>query len=83
MEMTLFKSPIPDLILLDIMLPGDDGYDYFKKLKKNFSTQDIPIIMLTAKTSEFDKVKGLDMGADDYIEKPFGIMELYLELRQY
>lgn len=73
---TLFKSPIPDLILLDIMLPGDDGYTILNKLKKNFRTSDIPVIMLTAKTSELDKVKSLDMGADDYIEKPFGIMEL-------
>lgn len=72
----LFKNPIPDLILLDIMLPGDDGYTILKKLKSNFKTSDIPIIMLTAKTSEMDKVKSLDMGADDYIQKPFGIMEL-------
>src|SRR5690554_6947243 len=73
---TLFDSPIPDLIILDIMLPGEDGYTILKKLRSNFRTSDIPIIMLTAKTSEFDKVKSLDMGADDYIEKPFGIMEL-------
>lgn len=72
----LFQNPIPDLILLDIMLPGDDGYTILNKLKKNFRTSDIPIIMLTAKTSQLDKVKSLDMGADDYIEKPFGIMEL-------
>lgn len=72
----LFDSPIPDLIILDIMLPGEDGYTILKKLRSNFRTSDIPVIMLTAKTSEFDKVKSLDMGADDYIEKPFGIMEL-------
>ena len=67
---------LPDLILLDIMLPGDDGLTILNKLKKNHSTKDIPIIMLTAKTSEYDRVKGLDMGADDYISKPFGVMEL-------
>lgn len=67
---------IPDLILLDIMLPGDDGLSILKKLKSNFSLKDIPVIMITAKTSEYDKVKGLDMGADDYIPKPFGVMEL-------
>lgn len=72
----LFKHPLPDLIILDIMLPGDDGYVLLKKLRSNFKTSDIPVIMLTAKTSEYDKVKSLDMGADDYIEKPFGIMEL-------
>ncbi|GFN36177.1 response regulator transcription factor [Tepidimicrobium xylanilyticum] len=72
----LFNHPLPDLIILDIMLPGDDGYVLLKKLKSNFKTSDIPVIMLTAKTSEYDKVKSLDMGADDYIEKPFGIMEL-------
>ncbi|GMG98006.1 response regulator transcription factor [Tepidimicrobium xylanilyticum] len=72
----LFNHPLPDLIILDIMLPGDDGYVLLKKLRSNFKTSDIPVIMLTAKTSEYDKVKSLDMGADDYIEKPFGIMEL-------
>ncbi len=77
----LFESPIPDLILLDIMLPGDDGYTILNKLKKNFRTSDIPIIMLTAKTSELDKVKSLDAGADDYIEKPFGIMELISRIK--
>ena len=73
---SIFEETIPDLILLDIMLPGDDGYTILQKLKSNFKTADIPIIMLTSKTSEFDKVKALDMGADDYIEKPFGVMEL-------
>ena len=72
----LFNNPIPDLIILDIMLPGHDGYAILKKLRSNYKTEDIPVIMLTAKTSEYDKVKSLDMGADDYIEKPFGIMEL-------
>ncbi len=67
---------IPDLILLDIMLPGDDGLLILEKLRKNPTTKDIPIIMVTAKTSEYDRVKGLDMGADDYIVKPFSVMEL-------
>lgn len=67
---------IPDLILLDIMLPGEDGLKILKRLKSDYALKDIPVIMLTAKTSEFDKVSGLDMGADDYISKPFGVMEL-------
>ncbi|NLY46039.1 MAG: response regulator transcription factor [Tissierella sp.] len=71
----LEKSP-PDLILLDIMLPGDDGLTILKNIKKNISTKNIPVILLTAKTAEYDIVKGLDMGADDYIPKPFGVMEL-------
>lgn len=77
----IFDNPIPDLIILDIMLPGDDGYVILKKLKSNFKTSDIPVIMLTSKTSEFDKVKALDMGADDYIEKPFGVMELMSRIK--
>lgn len=67
---------IPDLILLDIMLPGEDGLEILGKLKCAPTLKDVPVIMVTAKTSEFDKVKGLDMGADDYISKPFGVMEL-------
>lgn len=67
---------IPDLILLDIMLPGDNGLEILEKLKADSKLKDISVIMLTAKTTEFDKVKGLDMGADDYIAKPFGVMEL-------
>jgi len=66
----------PDLLLLDIMLPEEDGLTILKKLRLNTLYKMLPIIMLTAKGSEFDKVKGLDMGADDYIAKPFGIMEL-------
>lgn len=66
----------PDLIFLDIMLPEMDGLQILKKLKQDPSQRDIPVIMLTAKNSEIDKVKGLDLGADDYITKPFGIMEL-------
>lgn len=67
---------LPDLVLLDIMLPGEDGLDVLKKLREGHSTQAIPIMMVTAKTSETDRVKGLDSGADDYLVKPFGIMEL-------
>lgn len=66
----------PSMVILDIMLPGDDGYSILEKIRNNRLTKDIPVIMLTAKNSEFDKVKGLDMGADDYISKPFGVMEL-------
>ena len=67
---------LPDLVLLDIMLPGRDGLAVLNALRQEASTSAIPIIMVTAKTSEADKVKGLDSGADDYLTKPFGIMEL-------
>ncbi|MGN0319195.1 MAG: response regulator transcription factor [Lachnospira sp.] len=67
---------LPDLLLLDIMLPGEDGLSVLKRLRLNPATKKLPIIMVTAKTSEIDTVKGLDSGADDYITKPFGIMEL-------
>lgn len=69
-------AKIPSLILLDIMLPHEDGLDILKELRQNRSTAKIPIIMVTAKSTELDKVKGLDLGADDYMTKPFGIMEL-------
>lgn len=74
-------TKMPELILLDIMLPGEDGLSVLKKLKKHAATKQIPVIMLTAKSSEYDKVSGLDMGADDYIAKPFGIMELIARIR--
>ena len=67
---------VPNLILLDIMLPDEDGLEIVRKLRSMPETKRIPIIMVTAKTSEIDKVKGLDIGADDYMTKPFGIMEL-------
>lgn len=67
---------IPALILLDIMLPDEDGIHILKKIRSTTAYRDIPIIMVTAKTTEIDAVKGLDMGADDYITKPFGVMEL-------
>lgn len=66
----------PELILLDIMLPDEDGLDIIQKLRSKPDTKHIPVIMVTAKTTEIDKVKGLDMGADDYMTKPFGVMEL-------
>lgn len=69
------EKELPDLILLDIMLPGQDGYSILEKLKKEPKTRDIPVIMVTAKEAEYDKVRGLDSGADDYITKPFGMME--------
>lgn len=74
-----FKNLIektPDLILLDIMLPDVDGLEILKKVRSAPETKKIPVIMVTAKTTEIDKVKGLDLGADDYITKPFGVMEL-------
>ena len=74
--MKAIKEEIPELILLDIMLPGDDGYTILAQLKSMSSVKDVPVIMVTAKEAEFDKVKGLEGGADDYITKPFGIMEL-------
>lgn len=70
------ETKIPSLILLDIMLPDEDGLSIVKKLRSRADTKKVPIIMVTAKTSEMDKVKGLDMGADDYLTKPFGVMEL-------
>lgn len=66
----------PDIMLLDIMLPDMDGLEILKKMKNTPDYKKIPVIMVTAKTTEIDKVKGLDLGADDYISKPFGIMEL-------
>lgn len=67
---------IPALILLDIMLPDEDGIHILKKIRNTMAYRDIPVVMVTAKTTEIDAVKGLDMGADDYITKPFGVMEL-------
>lgn len=76
---TFFKaldSAEPELILLDIMLPGEDGLSILKKLRQDSSTREIPVIITTAKGTEFDKVKGLDLGADDYLVKPFGMLEM-------
>ena len=70
------KEKLPNLILLDVMLPDEDGLNIVKNIRNNPESRKIPVIMVTAKTTEIDKVKGLDMGADDYITKPFGVMEL-------
>jgi two-component system alkaline phosphatase synthesis response regulator PhoP len=81
---TLFseiEKKIPHLIILDIMLPGEDGLTILKKLKNNIQTHDIPIIMLTAKSTEYDIIKGLDLGADDYISKPFAVLELISRIK--
>ena len=69
-------SSCPDLILLDVMLPEEDGIEVLKKLRSRGDTKDTPVIMLTAKSTEYDKVIGLDLGADDYLTKPFGMMEM-------
>lgn len=73
---TALAGRIPDLVLLDIMLPDEDGLRVLTRLRRHPEYKRLPIIMVTAKTSELDKVKGLDCGADDYITKPFGVMEL-------
>lgn len=70
------KERKPDGVLLDIMLPDEDGMEILQKLRKDPETKRLPIIMVTAKSTELDRVRGLDMGADDYIVKPFGVMEL-------
>lgn len=75
------KTRVPDLFILDIMLPGEDGLNILKRLRVQENTKDIPVIMLTAKGTELDKVKGLDLGADDYIAKPFGILEFISRVR--
>ena len=79
MEALAFDTP--ELVLLDIMLPGDDGLELLKKLKSSPKTKNIPVIMVTAKGSEYDKVVGLDSGADDYVTKPFGMMELVSRIK--
>ncbi len=71
----------PNLILLDVMLPEEDGIEVLKKLRGRKDTKNVPVIMLTAKTTEYDKVLGLDSGADDYVSKPFGIMELISRIK--
>ena len=75
------KRSIPDLILLDIMLPGDDGFAILARLKENNKTAHIPVIMVSAKGDEVAKVRGLNMGADDYIAKPFGVLELIARIK--
>ena len=70
---------VPDLVLLDIMLPEEDGLEILQRLK--VSHKELPVLLLTARDTEFDKVRGLDLGADDYISKPFGMMELLARIR--
>lgn len=75
------KHKLPQLVLLDVMLPGDDGITLLKHLKENSSTKEVPVIMATAKGAEYDKIVGLDLGADDYLVKPFGMMEMISRVR--
>lgn len=70
------KNEIPSLVLLDIMMPGENGLDILMRMRESPATRRVPVILVTAKASELDKVRGLDLGADDYVTKPFGIMEL-------
>lgn len=72
---------LPDLLLLDVMLPGEDGVTTLKNLRQNPHTAGLPVILLTAKNAEYDKVLGLDSGADDYVTKPFGVMELLSRIK--
>lgn len=72
---------IPSLVMLDVMLPEENGIEILKKLRKNYSTEHVPTIMVTAKTSEYDKIKGLENGADDYIGKPFSMMEMVARVK--
>lgn len=72
---------VPDLVLLDIMLPGEDGLEILKKLRSSPLTEQLPVILATARGSEYDKVVGLDTGADDYLAKPFGMMEMVSRIR--
>lgn len=78
---TAINAEKPQLVLLDIMLPVEDGISILKKLRNDPATVDIPIIMATAKDSEYDKVIGLDLGADDYLTKPFGMMEMISRIK--
>lgn len=75
------NGELPDLVLLDIMLPDLEGTEILRRLRMNPHTAHIPVILLTAKSSELDKVKGLDLGADDYITKPFGVLELISRIK--
>lgn len=74
-------GPMPELVLLDVMLPGEDGISVLKALRARPATAELPVIMATAKGTEYDKVIGLDLGADDYLSKPFGMMEMVSRVR--
>lgn len=78
---TAMDQRIPELLILDIMLPGEDGISILKRLRAGPETSGLPVIMLTAKNTEYDRVEGLDAGADDFISKPFGIMEMVARVR--
>ena len=75
------KNAIPDLLLLDIMLPEEDGFSILRRLRADANTKSLPVIVLTAKNTEFDTVTALDLGADDYVSKPFGVMELIARVK--
>lgn len=75
------EEKVPDLAILDIMLPDMDGYEIVKRMRANPATKKVPVIMVTAKTTEIDMIKGLDIGADDYIKKPFSVMELITRVK--
>ncbi len=75
------EERLPELILLDIMLPGEDGLSILRRLRRATVTRQVPVIMVTARGNEYDRVIGLDLGADDYITKPFGMMELIARIR--
>lgn len=75
------KDHKPDLLILDIMLPGMDGYSLLQEIRRKSSLQDLPVLILSAKDSEIDKIKGLDLGADDYLTKPFSVLELAARIR--
>lgn len=77
----MMKEKQPELVVLDIMLPGEDGISILKKLRSSPITEDLPVIMATAKDSEYDTVIGLDSGADDYLSKPFGMMEMVSRIK--
>lgn len=75
------QNELPELVLLDIMLPGEDGISLLRRFRASAATKNIPVIMLTAKGAEYDKVQALDIGADDYVTKPFGMMELVSRIK--
>ena len=75
------EKTVPDCVLLDVMLPGEDGLSLLRFLRRDARTRRVPVILVTARDAEMDKVKGLDCGADDYLTKPFGVMELLARVR--